>query len=67
MSKRYAMKLEKASRELELQDFYDLSRMYNRARVRNKTKMQAIERRNARKAKEQAWIDAMKWNEYINY
>lgn len=67
MSKRYAMKLERASREYELQDFYDLSRIYNRARVRNKTKMQTIERRNARKAKEQAWIDAMKWNDYINY
>ena len=59
MSKRYAMKLERASREYEMQDFYDLSRIYKRSRV--------IERRNARKAKEQAWIDAMKWNEYINY
>ena len=67
MSDRFEMRLEKSSREYEMEDFYNLSRMYNRARIRNNTKKKAIERRNARKAKEQAWIDAMKWNEYINY
>lgn len=67
MSDRFEMRLEKSSREYEMEDFYNLSRMYNRARIRNNTKKKTIERRNARKAKEQAWIDAMKWNEYINY